>query len=59
MENEDLKQLVKEFLHILDIVEESDGGRVFRPTFISSVRALDSARLDEILSKMRMIVRNK
>lgn len=50
---EELKQLVREFFRILDIVEESDEGRVFRPTTITSCRAVDGPKLDAILKRMK------
>jgi len=56
MEN-DLKQLVRDFFDILDVKEESDEGRVFCPTYISSCRAVDGAKLNEILSRMKEIVK--
>jgi len=57
MENEELKQLVREFFRIMDIVEESDEGKVFRPNYISSCRALDGAKLSDVLTKMKYIVK--
>lgn len=55
-EDTNLTDLVKEFLSILDIVEESDSGRQFRPTYISSVRCMDGKRIGEILEDMKTIV---
>jgi len=56
--NEELKQLVKEFFKILDIKEETDEGRLFRPNFISSCRAMDGAKLDTILTRMKEIIKD-
>jgi len=56
--DDELKQLVKEFFRILDIVEETDEGREFRPTNIYSSRALDGAKLNTVLSKMKEIVKD-
>ena len=56
--NNELKELVREFFRILDIVEETDEGREFRPTYIVSSRALDSAKLDTVLLKMKEIVKD-
>ena len=56
--NDELKELVKEFFRILDIVEETDEGREFRPTYISSCRAIDGAKLNTVLSKMKEIVKD-
>jgi hypothetical protein len=54
MENE-LKTLVKEFFRILDIEEESDEGRLFHPTFITSCRVLDQVKLNKTLARMKEI----
>lgn len=59
MENEELKQLVKEFFRILDIVEESDSGTLFHPTNITSCRAMDGARMNDILRRMKEIAGDK
>ena len=45
--------LVKELFMLLDITEESDDGRVFRPNQISSCRAMDAERLDSILVALK------
>ena len=51
--NDDLKTLVLRMFEILDIVEESDSGREFHPTTISSCRAGDAAKLELILERMK------
>lgn len=57
MENDsELKQLVKKFFYYLDIVEESDSGRVFKPNQISSCRVMDSKNMGEILARMKEII---
>lgn len=53
---DELMQLCKELMDILNKVEESDSGREFHPTYISSVRALDGARLKIILPRIDEIV---
>jgi hypothetical protein len=50
---EQLKALVRDFFAVLDIVEESDSGRIFHPTYISSSRTMDAIRLDKILKQMK------
>ena len=45
--------LVKELFMLLDITEETDDGRVFRPNQISSCRAMDAERLDSILVALK------
>ena len=54
--NEDLKDLVRRMFAILDIEEESDSGRVFHPTYITSCRAGDAAQLEVIFERMKAIV---
>ena len=41
--------LVKELFRLLDITEETDDGRVFHPNRISSCRALDAEKLNQVL----------
>jgi hypothetical protein len=45
--------LVKELFMLLDITEETDDGRVFRPNQISSCRAVDAERLNSILVSLK------
>ena len=52
-EDTNLTDKVKEFLSILDIVEESDSGRQFHPTTIQSCRCIDLERIGEILKSMK------
>jgi hypothetical protein len=50
------ERLWKEFITVLEIVEESDSGYKFNPNKISSCRALDGRKLNEILVQAREIV---
>ena len=54
----ELEQLVAEFFRLVDKVEESDGGRFFRPNqfVINSCRAMDGHRLGQIIPRMKEIV---
>ena len=45
--------LVKELFRLLDITEETDDGRVFRPNRISSCRALDAEKLNQVLIELK------
>ena len=45
--------LVKELFRLLDITEETDDGRVFRPNRISSCRALDAEKLQKVLVALK------
>lgn len=45
--------LVKELFRLLDITEETDEGRVFHPNRISSCRALDAEKLNQILVELK------
>jgi len=56
-EKESLVYLVKELFKMLDAKEESDNGRVFRPTNIETCRVLHSVKLKEILPKIRELVK--
>ena len=49
------KEYVTELFRLLDIEEESDGGRVFHPNYISSCRVMDAEKIDKVLSKLRRL----
>ena len=53
---EKAEKLWKEFITLMDITEESDSGNAFNPNKISSCRAMDGKRLNEILIEARQIV---
>jgi len=48
-----LADLVKQFIYILDITEESDSGRLFHPTNITSCRAGDLQKIGELVEALR------
>ena len=48
-----LADLVKQFIYILDITEESDSGRLFHPTNITSCRAGDLQKIGELVEGLR------
>jgi hypothetical protein len=48
-----LADLVKQFISILDITEESDGGRSFHPTNITSCRAGDLQKIGGLVEALR------
>jgi hypothetical protein len=48
-----LADLVKQFIYIIDITEESDGGRLFHPTNITSCRAGDLQKIGELVEALR------
>ena len=50
------EKLWKEFVTLMEITEESDSGYEFNPNKISSCRAMDGKRLNEILVEARRIV---
>ena len=50
------EKLWKEFITLMEITEESDSGYKFNPNKISSCRAMDGKRLNEILVEARRIV---
>ena len=45
--------LVKELFELLDKTEETDEGRVFHPNRISSCRALDTEKLNQVLVELK------
>lgn len=56
LENETLEDCVRSLFKILDAEEESDSGRVFNPTYISSCRVEHSSKLGTLLPKMRKLI---
>lgn len=54
--NDELTQLMEKFFYYLDMTEESDSGRIFHPTIITSCRANDRLALEEILRQMKACV---
>ena len=53
MTENDAKRMMARFFEVLDRVEESDGGRLFHPTTITSCRVMESAELNQILPKLK------
>ena len=54
-----LADLVKQFIYILDVTEESDGGRLFHPTNITSCRAGDLQKAGQLVEALRRASRNQ
>ena len=50
--------LVKELFRLLDITEETDDGRVFHPNRISSCRAADAEKLNQILFELKQTMQD-
>lgn len=48
-----LHSLWKEFIDLLEITEESDSGNLFRPNAISSCRAVDGERMNQIIKEAK------
>ncbi len=53
MENNKLKELVKELVDILETTEVSDSGAVFHPTTIKSCRCMVAARLADLMLEIK------
>lgn len=51
--------LVKELFILLDITEETDDGRVFHPNQISSCRALDAEKLNQVLKELKNVLEDR
>ena len=56
---ESLEDLIKNLFFYLDKEEESDFGRIFKPNYITSCRAVDGEKIGKILQKMRVLVFKK
>lgn len=56
MTDAEVHKLLTRLFYYLDIVEESDSGREFRPNVVSSCRVMDGAAINEILTKLKQSV---
>lgn len=54
IENATDKQLMKRFVELLEREEESDEGRLFKPTQIVSCRAMDGHELNQIVHQFKL-----
>lgn len=50
-----LEHIVKQFITMLETTEESDSGRVFHPTYISSCRVINSVKMSKLLADMKAL----
>jgi len=48
--------LVKELFRLLDITEQTDDGRYFKPNKIYSSRALDAEKLEQVLKDLKNVL---
>lgn len=51
--------LVRELFRLLDIKEETDEGRVFHPNRISSCRAMDAEKLNQVLKELKNVLEDR
>jgi len=51
--------LVRELFVLLDRTEETDEGRVFRPNRISSCRAMDAEKLEQVLKELKNVLEDR
>ena len=48
--------LIEQLFALLEVTEETDDGRVFRPNRISSCRALDAEKLEQVLKELKSVL---
>jgi len=51
--------LVRELFALLDKTEETDEGRVFRPNKISSCRAMDAEKMEQVLKELKNVLEDR
>ena len=51
-----LVNLVKEFIRLLDIEEETDEGRAFHPNYIASCRVMDGVKMEKLFKQMKELI---
>ena len=49
----DMEETIAQFFALLDVTEETDDGRVFRPNVLRSCRAADAVKLENILAELK------
>lgn len=53
---EELGEKIRQLFAILEVTEMTDEGRTFHPTYITSCRAVDGAKMDTILADLKRVV---
>jgi hypothetical protein len=51
--NQSYQSHVKELIRLLEIEEESDSGRAFRPNYVSSCRVMDGMKINQCLKALK------
>lgn len=51
--------LVRELFRLLDITEQTDDGRVFRPNKIYSSREMDRLQLEKVLIELKNVLEDR
>ena len=51
--------LVRELFRLLDITEQTDEGRYFKPNKISSCRAMDAEKLNQVLKELKNVLEDR
>ena len=51
--------LVRELFRLLDITEQTDEGRYFRPNRITSCRAMDAEKLEQVLKELKNVLEDR
>lgn len=56
MDLAEMKVLLKRLFALLDITEQTDEGRYFKPNTIRSCRASDAEELEQVLGKLKTML---
>lgn len=51
--NQSYREHVRELIRLLEIEEESDSGRAFRPNYVSSCRVMDGMKINQCLKALK------
>lgn len=51
-----MEETIAQLFALLDMTEETDDGRVFRPNVLRSCRAADAVKLESILAELKRSV---
>lgn len=51
--------LIEQFFALLDITEQTDEGRYFRPNVIKSSRAMDAEKMNQVLKELKNVLKDR
>ena len=56
---QDQTQLIEQFFALMDITEQTDEGRYFKPNRITSSRVMDAEKLEKVLAELKQTLKEE